>query len=111
MEDLIKDSDQPPKEQQTEKELFSASSTIEPRTDKAKLELHDNPLDKFAGCMSFDYYNITFKCQVTRNHLGKFLDFLLNAKWENEWGSIDVEEILKVEKTDAPIRTNLSEES
>ena len=110
MEDPIKDSNQPPKEQ-NKKELFSASNQTESQTQTVTLKLEDHPLTKLAGCFSFDYYNITFKCQVTKQHLGKFLDFLLNAEWKDQWGTISIEEILKVEKAEPPVYTDISEES
>jgi len=75
----------------------------------AKLELKDNIVEKMAGCLSFDYYNITMRVQVTAHHLGKFLDFLLNAEWEDQWGSISISEILKVEKKNRPIQVDVEE--
>ena len=93
------------------KTLFTASNAPEANTQTATLKLEDEPLTKLAGCLSFDYYNITFKCQVTRQHLGKFLDFLLNAEWKDQWGTISIDEILKVEKAQPPVYTDISEES
>jgi len=110
MEDPIKDSNQPPREQ-TEKKLFSASNQVNPETQAVTLKLEDSPVKKMAGCLSTDYYNITFKCRITKQHLGKFLDFLLNAEWKDQWGGISIDEILKVEKAEPPVYTNFSEES
>ena len=95
----------------SEKELFSATRNQQPSTTIVTLRLDDGIIEKTAGCFSFDYYNITFKCQVTRQHLGKFLDFLLNAEWKDQWGTISINEILKVEKAEPPIYTNVSEET
>jgi hypothetical protein len=59
----------------------------------------DSPVTKGAGCLSTEHYEITIGADITKQHLGKFLDFLLNANWKDQWGMIQVEEILSVKQT------------
>jgi hypothetical protein len=59
----------------------------------------DSPVTKGAGCLATEHYEITIGADITKQHLGKFLDFLLNAKWKDTWGVILIEEILAVKQT------------